>query len=135
MILQQITFTTWFFIASLILSLIGYTFKVDKRVVFFFAKRNKQWAVQAAIRIKDEMEQKKIRNRHKRLQKYIKRANEISKSLNGRRIYILPVLDDFVIVDSSKGKEWLRTNHFDSSVVLSNICVYYTPVTLLTKKN
>lgn len=132
---QSITIFTWLFIATLIISLVVYLFKLDKKVIFYYAKRNKAWAIRDVYRLQEELEQRKLKDKSKRLDKYIQRARELSKACNGRRFYVLPVQDEFVIVDSAKGKQWLKDNNFNSQVTLSSVCVYYTPVTILTERN
>lgn len=134
-LLHSITPITWLFLATLVLSVIGYSFQLDKRIIFFFAKRNKRWALNAVVRLRDEFEQKKLKDQKKLLNKYIKRARELSKASNGRRMYVVPVNDGFAIVDSKEGKRWLKRNHFNSNVTLSAVCVYYTPCTILTERN
>lgn len=132
-LLQSITPATWLFLLTLALSIIAY--KYHKAIIFYYAKKNKQWAVKAVYRLKNELDERIIRDKQKRLDETIKRANELSAACNGRRMYVLQVYDDFVIVDSSKGKQWLKDNHFNSSVILSDICAFYTPATNLCENN
>ena len=134
-ILPYITIESWLTIISLVIALIVYLFRIDRKVIFYFARRKKPWAVKAAYRLYDEMQAKKIRDRQKRLDKHIQRADELSKAANGRRFYVLPAGESFVIVDSRAGKQWIREHGLNPYISLCERCVYYTPVTLLTKKN
>jgi hypothetical protein len=110
-ILPYITIESWLTIISLAIALIVYLFRIDRKVIFYFARRKKPWAVKAAYRLYDEMQAKKIKDRQKRLDKHIQRADELSKAANGRRFYVLPAGESFVIVDSRAGSRWLKENN------------------------
>jgi hypothetical protein len=134
-LLSQITLTTWLFIASLIIALIIYLFKLDKKIIFYFAKKKKPWAVRAVYRLKDELETRKLKDKQKRLDKYIKRADELSFANNGRRFYVIDHKEDFVILDSTYAKKWIREHNLNVNMILASKCVYYTPETNLCKNN
>ena len=47
-ILPYITIESWLTIISLAIALIVYLFRIDRKVIFYFARRKKPWAVKAA---------------------------------------------------------------------------------------
>lgn len=129
------TLTTWFFIATLFGYVFIYFTKADKKIIFYFAHKGKPWAIRATARLLEELQQRKLKDKQKRKEKAIKLAIEFARANNGRRHYVMEVYDDFQIVDSANAKRWLRDNHFNSNIILSDKCVFYTPITLLTKNN
>jgi len=131
--LSQITIFTWLFLITAILTLLGYLF--SQKIIFFFAKKGFKFFEKQAYELLNELEQKKLRDKQKRKDACIKRADDLSKATNGRRFYVMQMYDDFVIVDSTYGKKWLRDNNKDPNLILAKECVYYTPVTNLCVNN
>jgi hypothetical protein len=133
--LLSITLFTWITIVTLILSLIVYLFKLDKKIIFYYAKKNKAWAIRNVYRLQEELEQRKLKDKNKRKSAAIKRADELSAAHNGKRFYVMQVYEDFAVVDSTYGKKWLKDNGFNSKIVLAEKAIYYTPVSNLCVDN
>lgn len=135
--MNQITLTTWITLFLIVTSVIVFTFKLDKRLIFFLLEKDVKWrwVINAYNRIKQEVIDKELKFREKRKNFAIEQAKKQSAAFNGRRIYVIQVADDYILVDSKNGKRWLKENHKDPNTILANEAVYYTPVTNMCENN
>lgn len=122
-------------LALTLVVLIAKYLKYDKKIIFYYAKKKKPWAINAANRIINEFQQEEIKRKIRRKNKFIKRADELSKSRNGMRIYVFEDGGDFVLRDNHTAKQWAKSKFLPKTTILTDICVYYTPQTRLTTNN
>ena len=135
--MNQITLTTWITIFLIVTSAIVFTFKLDKRIIFLLMRKDVKWrwVHNAYNRIRQEVIDKQLKYREKRKSFAIEQAKKQSAAFNGRRMYVIQVGNDYIIVDSRNGKQWLKQNHKDPNTILANEAVYYTPATNMCENN
>lgn len=73
-----------------LLSLVAvYVFKIDKKIVFYYAKKGKRWAKDAAIRMYNDVKIKEAVNKKRNLNRAKRLADELSEANGNRRYYVL----------------------------------------------
>jgi len=132
---MHITPYTWFFLATLLLTIFGYyrfEFIFYRKIILFYFKKNKRWAMNEAVKLDNKVKENNLKCRAKRKAQAIERADLIAKTTR-LTVYVMPEGEDFVIRDTITVKDWMKQHHVPDYILPTQKCVYYTQKKLLTE--